>query len=163
MKPFTDEQMNRPLFEEPTPEIERVDPSDGPTGFMIGGMANLTFQHIGQQYFDAACLLAERIRYGDRDDYQLANPVLFLYRHSIELFLKAALGQAAKTHDLADLAAQFRAIIKSEFDADLPAWIDNRLNELYSLKPRGNDRSEREKLSYFGAAILLCKPDRVVG
>lgn len=117
---FTEEQMNRPLFEEPIPALERSDPSEGPPGFMVGGMANLAFEHIGQQYFDAAHLLTETIRSGGCEDYRFANPVLYLYRHSIELLLKAVLGGAAKTHDLAGLTDQFRAFIRSEFDADLP-------------------------------------------
>jgi hypothetical protein len=66
MTVFTDEQMNRPLFEEPTPDLERSHPSEEPLGFMIGGIANLTSQHLGQQYFDAASLLSETIRNGIR-------------------------------------------------------------------------------------------------
>ena len=54
MTDFTNVQRNRPLFEEPAAALERVDPSEGWPGFMVGGMANLTFQHIGQQYLDAA-------------------------------------------------------------------------------------------------------------
>jgi hypothetical protein len=132
---FTDAQMHRPLFEEPTPELERSSPTDGPPGFMIGGMANLAYPHIGQQYYDAAVLLLEAIKFGDATDDQLAHPVLYLYRHSVELFLKAALGSAAKTHDLAVLAAQFRALVKAEFNAELPAWIDSRINELAAIDP----------------------------
>ena len=49
MTVFTEAQMNRPLFEEPTPSLECADPSEGPPGFMTGGMANLTFQHLGRQ------------------------------------------------------------------------------------------------------------------
>lgn len=135
MTDFTDAQMHRPLFEEPMPSLERASPSDGLPGFMIGGMANLAYQHIGQQYYDAAVLLLEAIKYGDATDAQLAHPVLYLYRHSVELFLKAAVGSAAKTHDLAGLAGQFRALIKAEFKADLPAWIDGRIKELAAIDP----------------------------
>jgi hypothetical protein len=135
MSVFTDAQMNRPLFEEPAPALERADPSEGAPGFMIGGMANLTFQHIGQQYFDAAYLLCETIRKGEWDDHRLANPVPYLYRHSIELSLKAALGVAAKTHDLDGLFDQFQAFNKHEFDAELPDWISKRLKELGAIDP----------------------------
>ena len=135
MTVFTDAQMHRPLFEEPTPDLERASPEDGPPGFMIGGMANLAYQQLGQQYYDAAVLLLEAINHGDADDTQLAHPALYLYRHSVELFLKAALGSTAKTHDLAGLASQFRALIKAEFNAVLPAWIDNRIKELAAIDP----------------------------
>ena len=135
MNVFTDAQMNRPLFEEPTADLERVEPSEGPRGFMIGGMANLPFEYIGQQYYDAACVLSEMIRRGEWDDCTLANPVLYLYRHSIELLLKAALRKTAKTHDLAALAHQFRTFVKAEFGVELPEWIDHRLKELAAIDP----------------------------
>lgn len=135
MTVFTDEQMNRPLFEEPAQNIERTDPSEGQPGFIIGGMGNLPFQHIGQQYFDAAILLCDVIRNNCTDDYPLANPILYLYRYSIELFLKAALGSRAKTHRLEILANQFRDYIKSEFNSELPSWIENRLKELAAIDP----------------------------
>ena len=135
MSVFSKEQMTRPLFEVPAAEQERIDPSDGSPGFLIGGTANSTFQQMGQQYFDAANLLVETIRMGEWEDYRLANPVLYLYRHSIELFLKAVLGKAGKTHNLSSLAEDFRAFIKVEFGADLPDWISNRLNDLAALDP----------------------------
>ena len=135
MAVFTEDQMTRPLFEKPVTELEGIDLSAIPPGFMIGGMANLSLQQIGQQYFDAAFMLTEAIRNGDWECHGLANPVLYLYRHSIELFLKAALGDTAKTHDLIKLADQFRAFIKDEFDNDLPDWISARLNELATIDP----------------------------
>ena len=127
--------MYRPLFEEPSDSVQRVDPSEGPPGFLVGGLANLELQQLGQQYFDAAYLLTESIRLGEWEDHRLGNPVLYLFRHSIELFLKAALGGSAKTHNLADLARQFRAFVKEEFDNELPDWISSRLNELAAIDP----------------------------
>jgi hypothetical protein len=61
MTVFSHGQMYRPLFEEPTPAIEREHPLDGPHGFLLGGGANLTLPEIGQQYFDAADALVELI------------------------------------------------------------------------------------------------------
>lgn len=98
-------------------------------------MANLAYQHLGQQYYDAAVRLLEAIQHGDADDSQLAHPVLYLYRHSVELFLKAALGRAAKSHDLAELATQFKARLKAKLNAELPAWITNRIAELAAIDP----------------------------
>jgi len=131
----TDEQMNRPLFEEPTSALERAGSWEGAPGFMVGGMANLTFRDIAEQYFDAASLLSEKIRNGDWEDHRLANPVLYLYRHSIELFIKAALVGAPKTHDLDKIVPQFRALHKSKFGADLADWINHRLKELAAIDP----------------------------
>ena len=133
---FTEEQMFRPLFEDPTGAQKPSDSSEGGAGFMVGGQANLTFARIRQQFFDAAYLLSETIRIGEWEDRRLAYPILYLYRHSIEVLLKSALGTAAKTHDLKALCGEFRALIKAEFDVDLPNWIINRLKELSEIDPR---------------------------
>jgi len=135
MTVFSDEQMHRPLFEEPTPAIERRDTRDKPHGFLVGGGANLSRQHLGQQYYDAAHLLVESIKHQDWEGSPLANPVLYLYRHSVELFLKAAMGEAAKTHSLDRLADEFAAFVKKRFDADVPEWIVARMRELGTIDP----------------------------
>ena len=136
MNVFSDDQMNRPIFEAPTQLVESKDGRVAPTGFLVGGMGNMSFQHLGQQYFNAADMLVEHILNGSFfDDHELSNPVLYLYRHSIELFLKAIMQDAAKTHHLETLSDEYRAFIKCEFDADVPEWIINRMTELAVIDP----------------------------
>ena len=135
--PFTEDQMHRPLFEEPAPEIERQDAWEGPHGFLFGGMANLKLPALGQQYFDAAHHLVEVIAQKEVEDYRLGNPIVYLYRHSIELFLKAVLpdkGRGAR-HDLAELSERFEKLVHDEFDVKVPRWIIDRLKELAELDP----------------------------
>lgn len=136
MTVFTDEQMHRPLFEEPTEELERPNEWSEPLGFMVGGMANQEYQYLGQQYFDAACHLVNCIKNRDVADCDVANPVLYLYRHSIELFLKAILQDAAKTHSLDTLAEEYRAFVKEVSGADCPEWIVTRMKELGTVDPK---------------------------
>lgn len=131
---FTQEQMTRPLFEEPTEAIERTSPYEK-KGFLVGGGANQKFQHLSQQYYDAAYLLCESIKNDDWEDYKLANPVLFLYRHHVELCLKAILEKSNKTHNLAQLSEDFKVFIKDTFEADVPEWITNRIDELAAIDP----------------------------
>lgn len=133
---FTHDQMHRPIFEEPDHRHERTDEWSEPKGFMVGGMANMSNQHLGQQYFDAAEDLIDHILQEHRHpDYKLSNPIMYLYRHSIGLFLKAILGGAAKTHNLETLVDEYKAFIKTEFDADVPEWIITRMNELAEIDP----------------------------
>jgi len=132
---FSHDQMYRPLFEEPTSDIERMDAWEGPFGFLIGGMANMSLQDLAEQYFDAAFLLSETVRKGEREDYRLANPTLFLYRHSIELLLKSAMGEAAKTHSLEKLADDFVALVKHKLNKDVAYWIITRIKELFNVDP----------------------------
>ena len=110
MKVFTPSAMTRPLFEEPSPGCERADPWSGPKGFMIGGMSRSTLQNLGQQYFVAANLLVEAIKRDELEDYKLVNPVLYLYRHWLEVTLKSLISSASDEHDLRRLAEQFGAI-----------------------------------------------------
>lgn len=132
---FTEEAMTRPLFQEPTSEIEREDPFSGPQGFMLGGMSQATMASLAEEYFDAANLIVETIRRGDWEDYKLANAALFLYRHSAELILKAALGQYERTHDLSRLADSFAAMVKERYGQEVPAWIIHRVKELAAIDP----------------------------
>ena len=136
MTPFTEDAMTRPLFEEPGPHIERSDAWSGPQGFLFGGMAGCaTKLHIAQDYMEAAYVLTEAIKKGDWEDYRLANPVLFLYRHSIELFLKGVMGEPRKIHGLAELADGFAAFIRKRHGKDVPAWITKRLKEIAAIDP----------------------------
>jgi hypothetical protein len=127
--------MTRPVFEEPSESAERSDPWSGPKGFMIGGMSHPRLQDLGQQYFDAAYLLTEAIKRGDHEDYKLSNPVLFLYRHSIELFLKSYMVKAEKKHGLEKLAQNFTEYMKREYAADIPSWINARIKEVAAIDP----------------------------
>ena len=113
---------------------------------------------MGNSSVDAAYLLSETIRIGEWENRCLAYPILYLYRHSIEVLLKSALGTAAKTHDLDTLCGEFRALIKAEFDADLPNWIISRLRELSEIDPSSTafrysqnfDRTTKRDVSVHG-------------
>ena len=146
MAGFTEEQMHRPLFEEPTAAIERPNQWSEPLGFLVGGGANQQYQHLGQQYYNAAEHLVEGIKHQDVADYEVANPVLYLYRHSIELFLKAIMQGAAKTHSLDTLADEYRDFIKDEFGSDCPKWIITRMKELGAIDP--NSTAFRYNMTY---------------
>jgi hypothetical protein len=135
MSIFTEAATTRPLFEEPSDAIERTDPWSGPQGFMIGGMALPTKAELGQQYFDAATILIQAIRRGECEDYRLANPALFLYRHWIELTIKSLIGPGIKGHDFRELAGIFESTVKERFGEKVPSWITARLKELAEIDP----------------------------
>jgi hypothetical protein len=129
----------RPLFEEPSDEIERIDPFSGPKGFMFGGMCTTTKQDLGQQYFEAANLLICAIKRDELEDYKLAHPVLFLYRHSIELTLKSLIewmdAPNVWGHDLASLAERFAKAVRRKFGQEVPNWIIDRIKEIAAMDP----------------------------
>jgi hypothetical protein len=132
---FTEDAMTRPIFQEPTPDIEPEDPFSGPKGFMYGGMSQATMASLAEEYFDAGDLILDAIKRDDIEDYKLANAALFLFRHAAELILKAGLGQFDRTHDLSRLADAFAAFVKKEHNEDVPRWIVGRLKELAAIDP----------------------------
>lgn len=123
--------VTRPLFEEPSEASERSDPWSGPKGFMIGGMSLPTKFDLGQEYFDAANTLIEAIRRNEIEDYRVANPVLFLYRHSLEMTLKGMIGIGARGHDLSALAD----MLEVKYQGDMPKWVTARLKEIAAIDP----------------------------
>jgi hypothetical protein len=132
---FEQAPMMRPLFEEPTAEIERPDPFTGPQGFMIGGEFLPTKEEMAQQYLEAANHLVKAIKRGEIEDYRLTNPVLFLYRHALEMKLKGFMQDLPKTHDLLKLAEEFEATIKRKCDRAIAPWITGRLKEIARVDP----------------------------
>lgn len=136
---FTKEAMTRPLFQEPTPDIERPDPWTGPKGFMLGGMSHANTASLAEEYFEAANALIETIKRNEVEDYKVANAALFLYRHSCELILKAGLPPATlakkRIHDLGKLADSFAHWVREHDGQQVPTWIISRLKELAAIDP----------------------------
>lgn len=127
--------LERPLFEEPSSACERPDPWTGPKGFMFGGMALPTKLELGHQYYEAASLLVDAIKRDELEDYRLANPVLYLYRHWLELALKSLIGTDAHGHDLGQLASEFESTMRGTTGSVLPSWIARRVKEVAAIDP----------------------------
>jgi hypothetical protein len=140
MNPFTADAMNRPLFEQPGPHIERVDPFSGPQGFLFGEQSGMGGSpdclSLAQDYMEAAYALTETIRRGECEDFRVAEPLMYLYRHSLELFLKGVLELDEKHHDLAVLADKLVIFIRQEHGFETPIWISRRIKEIGAIDPR---------------------------
>lgn len=140
---FTDDAMNRPLFEALSGEHERSDEWSGPLGFLIGGFARPSMQAeldgaLAEQYFNAANALIEAIIDQRVADYQVANAALFLYRHCFELLLKAGLPANARAkngiHHLGNLAKSY-VHHKKLVGEIVPPWVIRRCDELAAIDP----------------------------
>ena len=133
---FTEEAMTRPLFEELAERHAREDGWSGPHGFAIGGMMRANAASLADEYFTAANELVDAIMEQRVEDYRIGNAALFLYRHSCELILKAALPEPKRTHDLSGLADSFVTLVKTQHRQDVPPWIVRRMKELAAIDPR---------------------------
>jgi hypothetical protein len=132
---FSEEQMHRPIFEA-VPEA-RIALQQ--TLFRFGGDDQLELNQLAQEYFNAAYSLVELRLHQPHDCVgTVSSPAIFLYRHSVELFLKAIIpaDRQERNHDLVRLSRTFAELVKAEFLADVPDWILERLTELAEADPR---------------------------
>lgn len=132
---YSEEAMTRPLFEELTGDHARKDEWTGLHGFAIGGMMQANTASLAEEYFVAANQLIDAIKEKRIADYRIGNAALFLYRHSCELILKAALPASKRTHDLTSLTESFVETVKTKYGQDVPAWIVRRMKELAAIDP----------------------------
>ncbi len=61
--------------------------------------------------------------------YEIIHPVLYTYRHSIELYLKAVVKPAQKNHFLKELLEQFSTQMKSKYGSEPPKWVKDLILE----------------------------------
>jgi hypothetical protein len=132
---FTEEAMTRPIFEELTGEHAREDEWSGPHGFALGGMMQANAASLAEEYFAAANELVDAIKDKRIADYRIGHAALFLYRHSCELILKAAMPGSKPIHDLIGLTNNFVAMVKEQYAEDVPGWIVRRMKELAAIDP----------------------------
>ena len=70
------------------------------------------------------------------ESWEAIDPVLFCYRHAIELFLKALFPGSAKNHGLESLGAALSERFRGRYPADQIAWLHARINEIQALDPK---------------------------
>jgi hypothetical protein len=107
-------------------------------GALVGGMIDLAAKKRGalansfKRAGDALLVAA----LASESAAELLYPVLFNYRHSIELYLKAIVDPAPYDHDLNGLIEKFRAVVLAEFGVAVPGWISDRLREFQNVDAR---------------------------
>jgi len=135
MLPFDEADLTAPLFAEPTDAIERSDGFSEPYGFLLGPWGAPSKLELAQQYFLAANTLVEGIKGQEVEDYKLVYPVLFLYRHALELVIKHLIRSNATHHKLNNLADDLEAYVRQQYNQKVPTWITGRLKEIAKVDP----------------------------
>lgn len=108
-------------------------------GVLIGGLIQLedifelaeSYRIAGDKLIVQA--LAEEI------GYELICPIIYMYRHSTELYLKSVLGKNKKIehHDLEKLYNRFKMFIKKEFEEVPPAWFEDIIMVFHDFDSNG--------------------------
>lgn len=105
-------------------------------GFIIGGMAYQTDAlDIARAYVNAGDVLTEHPE-DKGEPWEVAYPALFLYRHAIELYLKAIVKPQERNHDLTALIGEFVNHVGRQQSQIVPAWVRDNLMQLATLDPR---------------------------
>ncbi len=68
------------------------------------------------------------------EERDLFQPILYMYRHATELYLKTIV--KGEGHDLPVLMQKFKQILKRDFNIDPPTWFENIIKAFDYLDPR---------------------------
>ena len=119
---------DRQIFQDPSDE----DYGDSKVAWLGGiGQNAYDFWDIAQAFKIAGDLLAEKILAGDFEAYELVYPVLYNYRHCLELYLKSFVYK--KTHKLNELLLGFEKYLKRLHGVEIPAVYKNLILEIHDF------------------------------
>ena len=123
---------SKPIFEEPPEALDET----WAHGALVGGLGWATSsEEIVRSYLVAAELLVEK-GIAAQTPSTVAYPVLFLYRHAIEVCLKSLLAATSHTHSLPHLIEQVDGIARRTMTATDADWLRNRLTEFVRVDPQ---------------------------
>jgi len=116
--------LHTPLFQEPSDEMDET----WRHGTLIGGMACRELLQVARAYKQAADeLLTQAL--AKYEPHELDYPVLFLYRHTVEVYLKAALDNPPEHHDLSRLIQ----LLEEESGKKIAGWVRDRLWDFHEI------------------------------
>src|SRR5258708_6647989 len=97
---------------------------------ILGGMVDRAYDtyQVARNYKTAGDLLIEK-GLQDVPAYDLIYPVMFLYRHAVELYLKAIMKPAKRNHSLSGLFTELQQMLKAKHGTEVPDWFANWISE----------------------------------
>jgi len=104
-------------------------------GALIGGMAEERDDAEVARAFRQAADVLTREALRTRLPWELSYPILFTYRHAIELYLKAILKPGKRNHNLSTLVDALDELGRTRLGRPLPLWVKERLREFATFDP----------------------------
>ena len=117
-------RLHSPLFQDPSDEMDET----WQHGTLIGGMACRELLQVARAYKLAADELLKQAL-SKYEPHELDYPVLFLYRHTVEIYLKAALDVPPQHHDLSQLIQ----LLEAESGKQIAGWVRDRLWDFHKI------------------------------
>jgi DNA-binding transcriptional MerR regulator len=116
--------LHTPLFQDVPDEIDET----WQHGVLIGGMAMRDWLHVARAYKTAADELVKQAL-SHYEPHEIDYPIIFLYRHCIELFLKTILKTKPGHHIISELIV----LLEQQVGGKLDGWIKDRLWDFHKI------------------------------
>lgn len=152
--------MSGSIFREPPPDVDET----WTHGAMLGGICGYADEDLANSYFLAGDALIRAVLDGDTGRHDLINPVLYVYRHGIELYLKCIVRPDERNHNLGSLLEGFCRHIRQRYNEPVPSWITKPIAEFSTYDPRSDvfryetNRDGRNHSQLAGGEICIDLP-----
>jgi hypothetical protein len=140
--------MKRSIFQDVPDEIDE----SWTAGFLIGGMAVSNIQTIALSYKVAGDLLLQAAL-SSGTAYEFSYPILFNYRHCIELYLKTILQPQKTNHDLKKLLEDLENYCLQNYSQKLPTWFKTVVLEFDEFDSRSTSFRYEQVISSKSSGI----------
>lgn len=117
MNGFSLNHLAVPIFQDIPDEISE----DWNYGVIVGGMASSDLL-IARAYKTAGDTLVQAAL-ESREPHEVTYPIIFVYRHALELYLKLIVKPAIKNHNLDVLLEAFERICIDQYGRQYPAGL----------------------------------------
>ena len=122
------------IFTEPPEDVDE----SWTHGAMLGGMRGYDNESLARSYFSVGSVLIEHAVNIEGESQELICPILFNYRHGIELYLKVILQPKKLNHSLGSLLEQFCQHVRIGYAESVPGWLTRPITQLAEFDP-GSD------------------------
>jgi hypothetical protein len=124
--------MRRPIFEDPPDDMEHRAGAlllnwDGNAGVAPSEVSS-AFRIAAERLLDAAL--------AHNQSWEAAHPILFCYRHGLEVSLKSLVPGAPRDHGLAQLSAALQTRLVCRYPQEQLAWLSACIAEFDHVDPR---------------------------
>lgn len=121
-----------PIFQAPPEGLD----ASWTHGAIVGGLGWYTAQaDVARSYRVAADALVDQAL-AAQNSWEVVYPAIFLYRHALEVTLKALFPDERKVHELDKLIEETMVILSGVLQASDTKWVRDRLYEFHSMDPR---------------------------
>lgn len=122
-----------PIFSDPPDDIEEPRRSYVLFNEIKDGMEVF---HLADAYKTGGDMLVKGA-IDNQNGYEIIYPIIYNYRHAVELYLKSTVGPMDNTHNLMRLYGRFKEITKERYKADPAEWFESIIMALNEFDSNG--------------------------